>query len=293
VKITGIGGGHGLATTLRAARLVATEVEAVVSVADDGGSSGRLTRELGIPPPGDIRNCLVALARNERLAETMQHRFQEGALTGHTIGNLVIAALTEMSGDFARAVETTGELLQCSGRVHPATTQLVNLRARVQGGEIVGQVAVAQTPAPIQAVYLEPAEPPACRGAIDAITSADIVVLGPGSLFTSLIATTLVPGIKEALLARSGGRAFVCNARMQKGETWGLTAAQHVEALLAHVGPFCVDTIVVQAPVRGADGVVIDRDALGFLGIDVVEADVANPNGTHVPERLAEVLAAL
>jgi uncharacterized cofD-like protein len=293
VKVVGIGGGHGLAASLRAARLYADDVAAVVTVADDGGSSGRLTRELGILPPGDIRNCLVALSDNVELSELWQHRFSSGALTGHTVGNLVIAALTERTGDFAAAVEAAGRLLSAHGHVYPATTEMVALRARVEGGVVKGQVAVAQTRAPIQAVYLKPADPPAHPPAVEAILAADQIVLGPGSLFTSLIATLLVPGVRTALAETSARRIFVCNSRMQKGETEGLSATAHVEAVLAHVGPFTVDAVVVQSPVAAGDGVVADSDALQLLNLDVVEADVAAADGGHVPERLAEVLAGL
>lgn len=293
MKVTGIGGGHGLAQTLRAARLYAAEVAAVVTVADDGGSSGRLTRELGVPPPGDIRNCLVALSDGSRLAELYQHRFTTGALTGHTVGNLVIAGLAEMTGDFAAAVDAAGQLIDAQGRVHPATTELVDLRARVEGGEVKGQVAVAQTKAPIQAVYLEPRAPEAHPEAIGAILDADQVVLGPGSLFTSLIATLLVPGIRSALQMTAARRVFVCNARMQKGETDGLDAAAHLESLLAHAGPNSVDAAVVQSPVLPTDGVRFDPEGWESLKIKVVEADVATASGEHDPERLAEVLAAL
>ena len=293
MKVVGLGGGHGLAATLRAARIYADEIAAVVTVADDGGSSGRLTRELGVPPPGDIRNCLVALAGNEDLAKLFQHRFDSGALTGHTVGNLVIAALTETTGDFAKAVHRAGELLDATGTVLPATTELVTLFARVNGGEVKGQVAVAQTKAPIQAVYLEPAQPMAYPGAVDAVLGADQVVLGPGSLFTSLIATLLVPGIRTALQETSARRIFVCNTRMQKGETEGLDAASHVQALLAHGGAFCVDSVIVQAPQLPHEGVVVDDDALKFLGIDVIAADVAAPDGAHDPAALAGVLKEL
>lgn len=293
MKVVGLGGGHGLATTLEAALHYGSDITAVVTVADDGGSSGRLTRELGVLPPGDIRNCLVALSDDAELSELFQHRFTSGALTGHTVGNLVIAALTERAGDFAGAVEEAGRLLRARGKVFPATTEHVDLRARVEGGVVKGQVAVAQSRAPIQAVYLKPPEPAAYPPAVDAIMAADQVVLGPGSLFTSLIATLLVPDIAKALRDTDACRVFVCNSRMQKGETEGLPASAHVEALLAHVGPYAVDTIVVQSPVRAADGVVVDSDALGFLNIDIVEADVALPDGGHVPERLAEVLATL
>jgi uncharacterized cofD-like protein len=293
VKVVGIGGGHGLAASLRAARLYSDDVSAVVTVADDGGSSGRLTRELGVPPPGDIRNCLVALSENEELSELWQHRFTSGALTGHTVGNLVIAALTERAGDFALAVEAAGRLLSVRGHVYPATTERVAMRARVEGGVVKGQVAVAQSRSPIQAVYLKPSDPSAHPPAVAAIEAADQILLGPGSLFTSLIATLLVPGIGKALRDANARRIFICNSRMQKGETEGLSAAAHVEALLAHVGPFTVDTVVVQAPVVAEDGVKVDSEALDFLNIDVVPADVARADGGHVPEHLAEVLSKL
>lgn len=293
MKVVGIGGGHGLAATLRAARLYADEIAAVVTVADDGGSSGRLTRELGVPPPGDIRNCLVALADRPELADLFQHRFATGALTGHTVGNLIIAALTEMTGDFAAAVSEAGRSLRAVGSVHPATTVLVELMARVNGGEIKGQVAVAQSKSPIQAVYLEPAEPPANPAAVAAIMGADQIVMGPGSLFTSLIATLLVPGIRKALQETSARKVFVCNTGMQKGETEGLAASDHVQALLAHAGPFAVDVVVVQKPEIPLDGVTVDLRALDFLKLEVVEADVAGPDGAHDPQALADVLAHL
>lgn len=292
MKVVGIGGGHGLANTLRAARLYAGAIDAVVTVADDGGSSGRLTRDLGVPPPGDIRNCLVALAGDAALADVLQHRFASGALTGHTVGNLLIAALTERLGDFAAAVAETGALLKAVGRVHPATTELVGMRAVTSHGEIEGQVAVATSSRPIQAVYLEPPQPVAHPAAVAAIEEADQVVLGPGSLFTSLIATLLVPGIRSALSRSRARRVFVCNARVQKGETSGMSASHHVDALLAHAGPHCIDTIVVQAPVLNGDGVTVDRDAIGGAGIEVIEADIATPEG-HDPKRLAAVLRGL
>jgi len=290
VKVVGIGGGHGLAATLKAARLYADDIAAVVTVADDGGSSGRLTRELGVPPPGDIRNCLVALADRPDLAELFQHRFATGALTGHTVGNLVIAALTEMTGDFPAAVERSGRVLHAVGSVHPATVALVRLMALVEGGEIKGQVAVAQSKSPIQAVYLDPPDPPANPDAVAAIMEADQVVMGPGSLFTSLIATLLVPGLRTALQDTGAKRVFVCNTRIQKGETEGLAASDHASALLAHVGPFTIDSILVQSPEVPVDGVSMDRTALEFMNVEVIEADVATSDGIHNPSALAEVL---
>jgi uncharacterized cofD-like protein len=292
VRVTGIGGGHGLAVTLEAARRYADEVEAVVNVADDGGSSGRLTRELGIPPPGDIRNCLVALAEDSDLARLFQHRFGAGALEGHALGNLVIAALTDMCGDFCLAVDRAGRLIDARGVVHPATTDIVSLTASVAGKTVRGQVAV-QDATSIQAVYLTPSDPGANDRAVEAILSADQVVVGPGSLFTSVIATLLVPGITKALRATRARRVFVCNNRTQRGETLGLDATAHVEALLAHTGPDPIDAVVVQDPVVPEDGVAVDLDSLGFFGIVVVAADIATPDGAHDPNRLERVLAAL
>ena len=293
MKVVGIGGGHGLAATLRAARSYADDVTGVVTVADDGGSSGRLTRELGIPPPGDIRNCLVALSDDGALAELFQHRFDQGLLTGHTLGNLVIAALTDITGDFSKAVDQAGSLIGVEGRVFPATTALVELGARVEGGEIEGQVAVAQTKAPIQAVYLIPDDPPAHPGAVEAILAADQIVLGPGSLFTSLIATLLVPGIKSALQETKANRVFVCNNRQQKGETEGLDASAHVGALIAHAGADSLDCVVVQVPEVATDGVAVDRSALEFMNVDVIESDTCASSGVHDPEKLGKVLASL
>jgi uncharacterized cofD-like protein len=235
----------------------------------------------------------VALADESELTELFQHRFDSGALTGHTAGNLIIAALTEMTGDFARAVESAGAILKAEGSVYPATTSLVRLGASVEGGEISGQVAVAQTATPIQAVYLEPPNPPAYPAAVQAIRQADQVVLGPGSLFTSLIATLLVPGIRSALKETKGRRVFVCNNRIQKGETEGFSVSDHVGALLAHAGPDCVDVLLVQSPVLEHDGVHIDRGGIEFLDLEVVEADVSTPTGLHDPAKLARVLARL
>lgn len=292
MKVVGIGGGHGLATTLKAARMYADDVAAVVTVADDGGSSGRLTTELGIPPPGDIRNCLVALADGGPLAEMFQHRFEQGTLEGHPIGNLVIAALAEMRGNFAAAVEETGRLLGSHGKVFPATTELVKLSALVEGGVVQGQVAVAQTTMPIHSVHLVPPDPRAHPEAVAAILDADQVVIGPGSLFTSLIATLLVPGIRDALAETSAARVFVCNARIQKGETEGMDAAQHVEALLVHAGSNSIDTVLLQSP-AAPDGVLLGREPWRWPDISVVEADVRRVDGGHEPELLAKALASL
>jgi uncharacterized cofD-like protein len=292
LKVVGIGGGHGLATTLRAARLYADSVAAVVTVADDGGSSGRLTNELGIPPPGDIRNCLVALARNDELARTFQHRFPTGTLEGHPVGNLIIAGLAGETGDFGLAVEKAGRMLEAEGSVFPATTELVGLSALVEGGVVDGQVAVATTTNPIRSVHLRPSSPVAYPKAVYAILDADQVVVGPGSLFTSVIATVLVPGINKALSDTRAHRVFVCNARQQTGETGGFDATAHLRALLAHAGWGSIDTVVVQDPVLDG-GVAFDPGDAAALGLAFVPADVAGDDGAHDPDKLAKVLASL
>lgn len=290
MKVVGIGGGHGLATTLRAARLYADDVSAVVTVADDGGSSGRLTAELGIPPPGDIRRCLVALAEDSDLARIFQHRFTRGTLEGHPIGNLMIAALTEQTGDFSTAVAEAGRMLGSQGRVYPATNELVRLSAIVEGGVVTGQVAVAVTDKRIRSVHLKPSTPAACKEAVYAVLAADQVVLGPGSLFTSIVATLLVPGIAQALRDTDAQRIFVCNSREQPGETGGLDTVAHVEGLLSHAGRDCVDVAIVQSPVLPGDGIPVGTGRWPFPQIKLIEADVANPDGGHDPERLARVL---
>lgn len=292
-KVVGIGGGHGLAATLRAARRFADDIVAVVTVADDGGSSGRLTRELGIPAVGDIRNCLAALARDSALADVFQHRYTSGPLTGHTIGNLVIAGLTERNGDFAAAVEAAGDLVDAVGRVYPATTQVVRLGAEVEGGIVTGQVAVARTSQPIHSIHLDPPDPVAHEPAVRAILEADLIVLGPGSLFTSLLATLLVPGIGRAVVETSARRVLVCNSREQKGETEGLDAADHLEAITAHVGQRIVDVAIANHPVLEGDGVPVDEERLRLAGVEVVRADVAHLDGGHDPLRLADALVRL
>lgn len=291
MKVVGIGGGHGLATTLKAARLYADEVSAVVTVADDGGSSGRLTSELGIPPPGDIRNCLVALSGGGPLADMFQHRFTKGTLEGHPIGNLVIAALAEMRGNFAEAVEEAGRLIGADGHVYPSTTDLVQLSALVEGGVVDGQVAVAQTSAPIRSVHLRPSSPAAHPQAVFAILEADQVVIGPGSLFTSIIASILVPGIRKALADTKARRVFICNARPQPGETEGFDVVDHLEALVRHAGEGSVDAVVVQSPAAESP-VGLPSGGWPYPDIELIEADVA-PGGSHDPAHLAKVLAAL
>lgn len=291
MKVVGIGGGHGLAQTLRAALVYADEVSAVVTVADDGGSSGRLTAELGMPAPGDIRNCLVALSDSDGLASLFQHRFTSGALEGHALGNLVIAALTEMHG-FTAAVREAGRIVGARGRVYPATPEQVRLVALADEGVVAGQVAVAQARSRIRSVHLDPRDPPADPEAVASIEAADQVVIGPGSLFTSIIATLLVPGIRRAVAEARATKVFVCNARSQVGETESLGALEHVHGLLAHLGHGGLDAVVIQSPAVDR-AMQVDAGAWNVGAVKLIEADVATADGRHDPDRLAAVLRTL
>ncbi|MHB1487055.1 MAG: gluconeogenesis factor YvcK family protein [Acidimicrobiales bacterium] len=285
-RVVALGGGHGLAASLSAIRTYAGQVTAIVSVADDGGSSGRLRRLLDIPPPGDIRRCLVALGDPTSVwSQAFEHRFEDGELAGHPLGNLIIAGLTRATGDFQAALDEAGALLGSVGRVLAATTVPVTLRARAATGAIEGQVAVAQTAA-IQTVSLEPPNPPVLPDVVEAITRADQVVIGPGSLFTSVLATAAVPTIAAALAATRAKRVYVCNLDTQEAETVGLDVADHVVALLEHaVTPDVVlcDTSVLELG---------NMDALARrYGISYREVDLRHGlSRAHDPAKLAVAL---
>lgn len=278
--VVAVGGGHGLSASLRAARHYAGSVTAVVSVADDGGSTGRLREAADRPAPGDLRKCLVALAGHESLLlDALEHRFDAGELAGHAFGNLMIAALEESAGDLVRALDEVGRLLGSVGRTLPATSVPVQLRADVQSGEVVrGQVAVART-TDVHTVRLVPADAPACPEAVAAIAGAEQVVLGPGSLFTSVLAATAVDGVRAALDATPAQVVYVCNLRPQAGETAGFGVSEHVDALHRHgIRPHVV--LYDPATMGGAESVP-----------GAVPADLAAAEGAaHDPERLGAAL---
>lgn len=297
--IVAIGGGHGLAETLRALAALGEEPTAVVTVADDGGSSGRLRRDLGIIAVGDLRSALLALAGNQRLAALFAHRFSAGQLAGHPLGNLALLALAEQSGgDFVAALNEAAELLGCRGRALPCTTEPVTLRARVDGVRIDGQVTVAQTSGRRREVWLEPPDPPACPEAVKAITGAGLIVLGPGSLYTSIIANLLVPEIGAAVSDAPARIVYVANLTSQPGETWGMDTDDHVRALLAHTGR--IDVVLLHdGPPGGGPGEPLGT-TVSVPGVgEVHTADLVKrgPEGSlgpgHDPQRLAAALAAL
>lgn len=304
-RIVALGGGHGLYATLSAARRLTPHVTAVVTVADDGGSSGRLRSELDVVPPGDLRMALAALASDSphgRLwATIIQHRFGgNGALAGHPIGNLMLAGLNEVLADPVAALDELGRILGVKGRVLPMCPIALQIEADVAGldtdprmGRVIrGQVAIATTPGKVRRVRLQPGNPPATRQAVDAIMAADLVVLGPGSWFTSVIPHVLVPGLAAALQATSARRALVLNLAAEPGETAGFSAERHLHVLAQHAPGLTVHDIVVDAERVPGDR---EREQLrrtaALLDAHVQFADVSRP-GTplHDPAKLAAAL---
>jgi uncharacterized cofD-like protein len=287
--VVALGGGHGLAVVLRAARGYAGSITAVVTVADDGGSSGRLRRDLGVPAPGDLRKCLVALARDDSVwRAAFEHRFEGGELSGHALGNLIIVGLAESVGDFGAAVDEAGQLLETVGRVVPATTEGVVLKADVEGEAVEGQVAVENSPGRIRKVGLVPDDADASPAAIAAIGAADQVVLDPGSLYTSLLSVLCVRSIRDAVADTNGRVVQVSNLRPQPPETDGLDATDHLRAVREHGGR--VDAFLYQR-----DGALdSDEPTIRAWGVEPVAVDVASASGlVHDPERLATALQAL
>ena len=252
--IVSIGGGHALATLLRGLKSYSYNITAVVTVADDGGSSGRLRRSQGIPPPGDIRNCLAALSNDEALmTQLFQYRFSDGnpELDGHPFGNLFISALAEITGSFEEAVVESGRVLAVQGRVLPATLRDVRLVADIQLPQSIGEVriegesTIPKFPGDVQRVWLEPNNPAAYPQVIQAILASDLIVIGPGSLFTSILPNLLVPDLVAAIRASRALKLYICNVATQLGETEGYNCEEHLKVINAHVGDSLFDIVVV------------------------------------------------
>jgi uncharacterized cofD-like protein len=259
-RIVTIGGGHGLATLLRGLKTYSYNITAVVTVADDGGSSGRIRRAQGIPPPGDIRNCLAALSNDEALmTQLFQYRFSDGnpELEGHPFGNLFISALSEITGSFEEAVVESGKVLAVHGRVLPATLHDVRLVADMQLPHSIGEVRVeGESTIPkflgdVHRVWLEPNNPTAYPQVIQAILAAELIVIGPGSLFTSILPNLLVPDIAAAIQSSRALKIYVCNVATQPGETEGYSCEDHVKVLNEHVGGTFIDIVVVNNQYEG------------------------------------------
>jgi uncharacterized cofD-like protein len=348
LRVVAIGGGTGLSTLLRGLRRYApspqpieadtvaapsliSDLAAVVTVTDDGGSSGRLRRHFNMLPPGDLRNCMVALADDEALlSKLFRHRFSSASsgassgaiaatvngngdrestasLEGHSFGNLFVAALAEITGDFAQAIKLSSQVLATRGHIYPATTTNVTLSARMDDGSIVeGETNITASKHRICELTLEPAGAEPLPETLESIARADLITLGPGSLYTSLITNLLVKGIPEALTETRGLRVFVCNLMTQSNESLGLTASQHIEKIYEHMGQAIFDYALVNtAPVsetllrnyarEGATPILPDIERIEALGVQVVpgnfaaEGDTLRHNADHVAETLLEL----
>ena len=296
LPVVALGGGHGLAVSLRALRAVTDHLTAVVGMADDGGSSGRLRRELGVPPPGDLRMALAALCGDDAWGRTwssvVQHRFRAGELSGHAVGNLLITALWEQTGDLVTGLDWVAALLGAHGRVLPASTQGLQIVADVWSppehpGELVtvrGQARVAVTAGTVQRIVLEPADPPACPEAVAAIEAASALVMGPGSWYTSVLASLLVPGIRSAFVASSAHKVLLLNLVAQPGETEGFSPQGHLQVLNEAFPEVRFDTVLADPDHVPDVGAL--RDACQILGAELALHPVADPlagPGHHDP----------
>lgn len=312
-RIVAIGGGTGLSTMLRGLKKYTKNLTAIVTVSDDGGGSGMLRRDIGILPPGDIRHCMEALANTEPvMQQLLAYRFERGSLCGQSFGNLLLAALNGVTGSFEEAVKSMGQVLAISGRVIPVTTTDVRLTASFENGAyVVGESNIfgfkKQQDCRIDHVDLLPPHPKALSAALEAIAEADLLVLGPGSLYTSVIPNLLVDGVAEAIAASRAQKVYVCNIMTQDGETEGYTAADHLNALLRHAAGELVELCLANSsPIppelaaryraEGAELLQLDRERIAALGVELVERPLASTQGDfarHDPDALADALLEL
>jgi len=308
-KIVAIGGGTGLSTLLRGLKQYSSNITAIVTVADDGGSSGRLRREMGILPPGDIRNCIAALADEEKLlTELFQYRFHAGdGLSGHSFGNLFISAMTEITGDLEQAIDASAKVLAIRGKVLPATLTDVSLWAKLADGRIIeGESKITEAMGQIRQIGCHPADPVALPAALAAIKEADYIIIGPGSLYTSIIPNLLVPAIRQALAQVTVPRVYVCNIMTQPGETDNYSVADHLRAIEEVCEERIVDAVLAQKTAPSPQSlqlyaqehshpVFLDREEVGKMGYRIVLANVmaedeVTAKVSHDPQRLARVL---
>jgi len=305
-KVTVLGGGTGLSNLLRGLKKNSSNLSAIVTVADDGGSSGRLRDELGILPPGDIRNCLVALADRESLMEQLfRYRFSsEGHLVGHSFGNLFIASMTEVLGDFEDAIKESSKVLAIRGQVVPASNENIKLGARYSDGKVkVGESVIPKPSKKIDEVFLDPENCQATEDAIEAIRNAEILVIGPGSLYTSILPNLLVNGIASELKKSGAVKIYVCNVMTQPGETDDYNASDHVEAIENHVGKGIFDYVIVNKEKggeklkkrykeEGAFAVEVDNKLKGRGDLTVISDDLLAEDGyiRHDPDSLANLI---
>jgi uncharacterized cofD-like protein len=326
IRAVAIGGGTGLSTLLRGLRryvasphqsladcedapCVISDLAAVVTVTDDGGSSGRLRRGFNMLPPGDLRNCMVALSEDEHLISRLfRHRFTTGeGLEGHSFGNLFVAALVEITGDFAQAIKLSSQVLATRGHIYPATNANVSLAARMDDGSLVrGETDITASRQRIVELMLDPVDAEPLPETLEAIESADLITVGPGSLFTSLITNLLVKGVSEALASSKAVRVFICNLMTQANESLNLTASQHIERIYEHAHrPIFDYALVNTAPVsrvlleryagEGASPIVPDIEAIEALGVRCIAGDFAAEGDVvrHAADRVADAVLRL
>ena len=304
-----MGGGHGLASLLRGSKRYvraaegALEITAVVTVTDDGGSSGRLRREFDVLPPGDIRNCMVALSQDEALlSQLFDYRFTGGkGLKGHSFGNLFLTAMTRLTGDFAHAVKLSSEVLAVNGRIYPSTSANVRLEATLaEGQKVIGETRISRSRQPIDRVMLSPRRARPLKETLDAIAHADLITMGPGSLYTSVIPHLLVEGIPQAIAASGATKAYFANLMTQPGETTDMRASDHVAAILRHAGRHrrnLLDVCVVNTgsimrkalehyQEREARPVENDAENIEEMGVKVVQEDLVRMAGRRVQDKI-------
>lgn len=306
-RVVVIGGGTGLPVLLRGLKNYPIDITAIVTVADDGGSSGRLREDLNIPAPGDIRNVLAALSEVEPLVvEMFQHRFDSSKeLSGHSLGNLILAAMTSITGNFVRGIQEMGKVLNVKGKVLPAANQSVTLHGEMEDGSVVtGESKIASAGQKIKRVYLTPVSVKPLKETVQAIRNADLIVLGPGSLYTSILPNLLVPKLGEEVCRSKAKTVYICNLMTQAGETMNFTAGDHVKALYDHMKCAFIDTIIVNdglilEPIQHryeeerAMPVVFDLEKLKQLGLHVVQDQYATYEGDfirHDTKKIAEQL---
>lgn len=309
-SIVVIGGGTGMPVLLRGLKKFPIELTALVTVADDGGSTGRLRHEMAIPAPGDIRNVIAAMSDVEpMLIELFQHRFNSGnGLSGHSLGNLLLAAMTSITGDFYTGVEEISRVLNVKGNIFPISNDNLSLHAEMDDGDIVsGESKIPLANKKINRVFLEPQPIHAFPNAVDAIYKADLVVVSPGSLYTSILPSLITPEIDKAIRNSKAKVVYVCNLMTQYGETTGYTASQHVKAIIDHIGKNTIDSIIVHnEPINqgirdlyaeeNAEPVIYDTDKLLELGLEIIESDIIDHRRKtlrHDTDKLAKLLYSL
>ncbi|NIK28932.1 putative cofD-like protein [Thalassobacillus devorans] len=306
-KVVVLGGGTGMPVLLRGLKDLPIDLSAIVTVADDGGSSGRLRNEMSIPAPGDIRNVIAALSDAEpMLLELFQHRFESGnGLSGHSMGNLLLAALTSMKGDFFTGIKEISRVLNVKGKIYPIANQNMYLHAEMEDGTLVsGESNIPKYRGRIKRVFLEPDPVKPLPEAVEEIKHADLIVIAPGSLYTSTLPNIIIPEISKALKETSGKVTYVCNVMTQHGETDGYSAGDHVKAIIDHVGQGCVHSIIVHnQPIEHdvrkiyaeeqAEPVIYDNERIRRMKLEVIEEDIIDHSKAmlrHDTKKIANLL---